>query len=169
MTNRECRKWSRCNNFRECETCALVRNYKIAEVIRQRVPLEKTVTYAVIKPINQKLILKIRKRLSRIITTKADGHMWAIKEGEMLNQLRIHFIIAGNREITQEDIPNKISQSTDTWAEEIPNSNLETVTKFILNPKSIPKVTKYTGNTYGRAGIMAGWGIQTDEYNEAMI
>ena len=150
----ECKQGARCCNHRKCDTCALVRLHKIKEQIRQNTPTGATITYAVIRPLEEYETPKIRKRLSRIVSKKSDGHIWTVETGTTCHGLHINFIISGDHHITQEELAPHVLTASDIWVSQIPNRDLETVTKYILKPESIPQITQYAGNTYGRAGSM---------------
>ena len=128
--------------------------HKIKEQIRQNTPTGKTITFAVIRPFEECETPKIRKKLSRIIQKQADGHIWTIETGTTCNGLHVNFLISGDHEITREELAPHILTSSNVYIEQIPNNDLETVTKYILKAKSIPQITQYASKTYGTGGTM---------------
>lgn len=147
-----CRPGNRCRKWRECDSCAQIRQAQIANVAEVGATSSPRVTYAVARTYSQATINKDRGQFLTRLKRATEGGIWTIERGEVSTGLHINIIAGTLSELPAAKLASMWPGDADFWATEIPRQDVRNVASYSAKRSQMPDKDEYSGNLYGSWG-----------------
>lgn len=139
----QCAPRNRCRNFRRCETCARIRQARIADQAEQLLSGHLQLQLIVLKPLDH-IGATLRRGIQACIrNNNLPAGIWTIEKGPKTGLIHAN--------ILTQAAPIKALKGIDTHSE-IARNNARIIAAYISKREQIPAPEHWTGRTY------ASWG-----------
>jgi hypothetical protein len=148
----QCRKGNRCRQFRECASCAKIRQAKIADIAEDGSLQSPYLTYAVVKPLQDKTFTDEKAKIMKAIKKHADGGLWTIETG-IQSGLHTNLVIGSSKPFDMNILYEAVTVESSIWGNTaLSHKEVRNVASYSAKQKGMPSKDSYHGNLYGRFG-----------------
>lgn len=148
-----CAPGRRCGRWRTCDACARIRQAQIAAIAEKGATHSPHITYAVVRPCDQRTLAATRAALIDRLARVSDGGVWTVETADHAG-LHLNIVAGARTPLHAADIARSCPPASpaDVWAAPVPHRDVRHVAAYIAKRRAIPDRTEYAGRVYGAWG-----------------